>query len=346
MRSSLGSSVIRFRLLNAPPCAWELINLDSYGGMVATLPFREALNEGIVSGTLVDTKIILFTRRDTSGRVYGPKALYASSHVLKSVPYFNDLLFGNFSEAELRNLDDGFGDYETIAENYGYDSDSDLEDDEDEKPSSSSLASDELRAAPSHRPASEGSCYENHSELDNQGKIVKIPDMAFVTFQAFIFYLYTGQIQFAPLGPRENRSSRTAEAQTTINDKIPSPSPKSIYRLADKYDTPALKDLALNHIRCEIKNCDILEETFSEFTSRYEDIQMVCAPLLASALRNDTPEQTTWARLCEIIERHFKGELQHVTDTLSLLWKTSNQDGASRQASETPWVGATSRRRW
>jgi hypothetical protein len=53
---------------------------------------------------------------------------------------------------------------------------------------------------------------------------------------------------------------------------------------------------------------------------------MVCVPQLVSALRNDTPEKTTWTRLCEIIESHFKGDLRHVTDTLSLLWKTVNQD--------------------
>ena len=52
--------------------------------------FREALNEGIASGTFVDTKFILFSRRSSSGRVYAPKALYANSHVLKSVPYFKD----------------------------------------------------------------------------------------------------------------------------------------------------------------------------------------------------------------------------------------------------------------
>lgn len=57
--------------------------------MAATLSFCEALNGGIASGTLVDTKIILFSRRNSSGRVHGPKALYASSHVLKSVPYFD-----------------------------------------------------------------------------------------------------------------------------------------------------------------------------------------------------------------------------------------------------------------
>ena len=60
------------------------------GHMAATLPLREALNEGIASGTFVDTKIILFSRRDISGRVYARKALYANSHILRSVPYFND----------------------------------------------------------------------------------------------------------------------------------------------------------------------------------------------------------------------------------------------------------------
>ena len=58
--------------------------------MAATLPFREALNKDITSGTLIDTKVIVFSRKDSSGRVYGPKALYASSHVLKTVPYFDD----------------------------------------------------------------------------------------------------------------------------------------------------------------------------------------------------------------------------------------------------------------
>ncbi|KAF9645603.1 hypothetical protein BDM02DRAFT_3189560 [Thelephora ganbajun] len=288
--------------------------------MAATLPFCEALNEGIVSGTLVDTKIILFSRRDISGSVRGPKALYASSHVLKSVPYFNDLLFGNFSEARLKDFDDDFGGDES-AEDYGYYSDSDLEDDENEKPTPQE---------PTHDVSSTGSPrsshLENHTELSNKGKIVRIPDVAFVTFQAFIFYLYTGQIEFAPLGPQGNRGSRTTELQTSHDDEIPRPSPKSVYRLADKYDTPTLKALALSHIRRELKNCDIVEETFSEFTSRYDDIKMACVTQLVSALRNDTAEKATWMKFCEVIDCHFKGDLHHVTDTLSLLWRTVNKD--------------------
>lgn len=59
-------------------------------GMAATTPLHEALNKGTSSGNLVDAKIILYSHRDSSGRICRPKALYASSHVLKTVPYFND----------------------------------------------------------------------------------------------------------------------------------------------------------------------------------------------------------------------------------------------------------------
>jgi len=60
---------------------------------MTTLALREALNDAISSGRFVDTKIVLFSRRDSSGRVCKPKALYANSHVLKSVPYFEDRKF-------------------------------------------------------------------------------------------------------------------------------------------------------------------------------------------------------------------------------------------------------------
>ena len=58
--------------------------------MAATTVLREALNQGISSGNFVDTKFILYSHRTSSGRVGRPKALYANSRVLKTVPYFND----------------------------------------------------------------------------------------------------------------------------------------------------------------------------------------------------------------------------------------------------------------
>lgn len=50
-------------------------------------------------------------------------------------------------------------------------------------------------------------------------------------------YLYTDVIEFAPFGSEENRRSRSGEFISPSNDKVPRPSPKSIYRFADKVRT-------------------------------------------------------------------------------------------------------------
>jgi hypothetical protein len=121
--------------------------------MAATTALREALNQGISSGNLIDTKIIVYSHRDSSGVIRRPKALYANSHVLKKVPYFKDcertstfdaieeshvavseVLFGNFSESQSKDFKEAVNEEES-ADDYGYLSDSDLEEDEDEKPS-------------------------------------------------------------------------------------------------------------------------------------------------------------------------------------------------------------------
>ena len=73
---------------------------------------------------------------------------------------------------------------ESTAENYGYYSDSDLEDDGDENPNQSVRARDESSAGPSRQPhceVGEEPCHEKHIELVKKGKVVRIPDIAFVT---------------------------------------------------------------------------------------------------------------------------------------------------------------------
>ena len=47
-------------------------------------------------------------------------------------------------------------------------------------------------------------------------------------------YLYTREIEFAPFGSWQNRRSRSTEILDPSDYKVPRPSPKSIYRLADK----------------------------------------------------------------------------------------------------------------
>ena len=65
----------------------------NYTMPACTPPLREALNYSISSGWFTDTKVILYSRRNASGIISKPKALYANSHVLKSVPYFSDRKF-------------------------------------------------------------------------------------------------------------------------------------------------------------------------------------------------------------------------------------------------------------
>ena len=89
------------------------------------------------------------------------------------------MLFGDFTEAQSKDFKDAIDD-EEFAEDYGYLSDSDLEDDEDEKV----LSTDELRLHPFDPFATTGEdkiTPEDYKEHVEKGKVVKIPDMAFIT---------------------------------------------------------------------------------------------------------------------------------------------------------------------
>ena len=80
------------------------LSLTSIHDMNAsTTALAEALNDAISSGRFIDTKVVLFSRRDSTGRICKPKTLYANSHVLKSVPYFKDCEFSLRSSAARDN---------------------------------------------------------------------------------------------------------------------------------------------------------------------------------------------------------------------------------------------------
>ena len=169
-------------------------------GMVATIPFREALKQGITTGNFIDTKIVLYSYRDSSGRVCRPKALYANSHVLKTIRYFNDceytttlgtaravphgitsqVLFGDFAEAQSRNFREVVDETE-FAEDYGYLSDSDLEDEGDEPEGKNPTEPAVDPSEPSTVSVGGEIDHGYHEERIEKGKVVKIPDVAFIT---------------------------------------------------------------------------------------------------------------------------------------------------------------------
>lgn len=137
-------------------------------------------------------------------------------------------------------MDDG-----EFAEDYGYLSDSDLEEEWDFE----SIVPQKLPQQPSLQPYKQEATYSQYKEHSQIGRVIKIQDLAFITcvrprsifslltgdsFQAFLLYLYTNSINFASYGSKENRRSRSSEIAWTKEGQIPKPSPKSIYRLADK----------------------------------------------------------------------------------------------------------------
>jgi len=90
------------------------------------------------------------------------------------------VLFGNFAESKSKDFSEEAIDDEKSAEDYGYLSDSDLEDE---------VALPRHTSKPNFHPVNplgvpgeDGKIYcEEHEEHVERGKVVNIPDMAFVT---------------------------------------------------------------------------------------------------------------------------------------------------------------------
>lgn len=169
--------------------------------MAATPALRKALSLGISSGHLVDTKIILYSHRDSSGRVCRPKALYTNSDVLKTVRHFchrestATLGFAHlephgiipkvfFTDSQSKDFSEEGIDEEGSAEDYGYLSDSDLEDDEDERVVSSKRArKQKIHAFDPFEGLTEDRRvpWEEHEERVEERKVIRITDVAFIT---------------------------------------------------------------------------------------------------------------------------------------------------------------------
>ena len=87
------------------------------------------------------------------------------------------MLFGGFTESQSKDFEEEI-DEEEVAEDYGYLSDSDLEDDEDEDTNQEVHPFGSVEAPGEDKPFCED---EDHGKCVGKGKVVKIPDVAFVT---------------------------------------------------------------------------------------------------------------------------------------------------------------------
>ncbi|TBU43628.1 hypothetical protein BD309DRAFT_91058 [Dichomitus squalens] len=127
-------------------------------------------------------------------------------------------------------------------------------------------------------------------------RVVVLKDVAYTTWKAFIFYTYFGELNFAPLASQLQKQAMKAESDTA-----PLCSPKSMYRVAHKYNIPSLQKKAIEDIKAKLSPLNILEEIFTSFTSRYPDVRNMELEYLHSNME-DTGIQSrlpSWLRKLE-----------------------------------------------
>ncbi|KAL1942536.1 hypothetical protein VTO73DRAFT_6138 [Trametes versicolor] len=258
------------------------------------LPVASSSREAILKASLLasatgrsfeDVNFFVFSRRRLDGLVDHPLPLRANSSLIrKASPHFDYLFAQGFAESGIMDMAAPYPSTRADStDEYAYGSDSDLEDEEDtETPRKKSDDEDIVDSTRGDSTDPGGSATEEEFKPavvpkkpanalpGHPGRVVFLDDIAYKTWRAFIFYAYLGEkeLSFAPL-----RSEQKSTPNELKPDQAPPCSPKSMYRLADKYDIAPLKELAAAEIMKRLSTHNILEEIFSTFTSMYPDIR-------------------------------------------------------------------------
>ncbi|PCH43153.1 hypothetical protein WOLCODRAFT_164274 [Wolfiporia cocos MD-104 SS10] len=146
---------------------------------------------------------------------------------------------------------------------------------------------------------------------------------ASATWEAFLYYLYTGRVVFAPL-TSEGEDIRGSFVSSYMADKPYMPAPcscKSMYRLADELDMIELRELALNHLQSRLSKDTILTEIFSEFTSRYKEVKKVEMEVLLRYWSELVDTQVLRQKLVEMTS----GDYPHAGDIVAEIFKQISQ---------------------
>ncbi|KAJ7838549.1 hypothetical protein B0H13DRAFT_2419353 [Mycena leptocephala] len=260
----------------------------------------------------VDVMFYAFTRKSPR-YVTHPRAIFAKTTLLEGYSDELDLMIsgGGFSEAKLVDLDRYHIDKDRL-DDYDYMSDSDLDSDDEgmeddtsdgriilpnaletsfepreatEVPlplscSPSTSRSPSRSESPPSRPESPtrrmgrvvvpgGTAFKTwrrpsrpQSPARRMGRVVVLGGTAFKTWRSLLYYLYTSKLSFSSAPPLARNEYR-----------IPQCSAKSMYRLADKLGLDELKSISLSSIKTNLTPENVIQQVFSEFTSRYSEVQ-------------------------------------------------------------------------
>jgi len=267
---------------------------------------QDAVLDTLSGRNSTDTEVSVFSQRSRKGVIHGVKTVHVRSSLLLAA----SASFATLIAKHPCGTGHVTSRRATSAE-YDYDEDSDLEDVDmseleglDQTLSSLSTAS-QRSSTPSSNEAqgititegdavknisSQGSetvvDYQRASEASRQclnrgtgsisrdetakGENLKaiariMPDCAYRTWQMLIVYLHNDLIEFSDLKSQRHSDSRSKTSELSC-------SPKSMYRLADKFDLEHLKKLTSEAISSRLSSENIIQELFSDFTWRYPEI--------------------------------------------------------------------------
>ncbi|KAG0704138.1 hypothetical protein DFH29DRAFT_802345 [Suillus ampliporus] len=288
-------------------------------------------------GELIDTQFYLFSARSKrGGNATKLQALFVNDEALTaSSDYFSNLLSEKtLDDPTLVEFQDYHASEEGISLNeYGYESDSDLDEEEEERneivqdsrwlhPSLQGIAScrsfeDEtlelcvnVSAERTPLTASIRNFATTGAQRIIPSRRLLVTDTAFNTWQALLYYLYTDEIVFAPL---RSQASQTAKHRSLAEP--PSCSPKSMYRLACKIKQEKLQDKALAAIRSSLTEHNILQELSSSLTSRFPAI----LDMEVESLFQHIATPTVVKDFPTLIQRINGADLPHGADILTKL---------------------------
>ncbi|KAG2750741.1 hypothetical protein P692DRAFT_20831644 [Suillus brevipes Sb2] len=252
-----------------------------------------ALEQSLKTGTSFDIVFQVYSRRLSLSKVTRPIPIYASTAVLQAT--LPDFSGGDLDLSSLFELSEGDTLPFTSRENYEFDSDSDLDDEHNNNTTPVNNESHEDTADTGSISSFSSIEAGLQEQLDSQpfllgdirmvpvvisenlkrgSRVVIVKGVAWKTWHAFIYYCYTGIVNFANL-----RSQSTADEQSRLEGP-PHCSPKSMYQLARKLNNEPLSRLALKAIESRLSAANVLDEAFSKFTSRHDAVRALEIALL------------------------------------------------------------------
>ncbi|KAH8093851.1 hypothetical protein BXZ70DRAFT_908978 [Cristinia sonorae] len=292
--------------------------------------FRQVHVEVMSGGKFADFNLPLYTRRTRGGISYEPRTLGINKTLLAAAsPVFTEVIFEN---AEVHND--------------GYAGDSDLDDDVDDEdsesgrnhlsssPSSSESASSHVRIRPPITVRTSIDIVEISDDEDQDSEYIAhrtgvlpkgshgvsektstVRDGAFKTWQSMVLFLYDfdDHIVFNPL--RSCSNSNVMRNVAAEEDSFGC-SPKSMYRLAAKFELQELKTLAEKSLKAQLTADNIVSELFCDFTWRYPEVLQMEIQVFNEHYQNLAVQNG----MAQVFDKISKGELPHSSIVLRSLF--------------------------